>query len=419
MMTVTRMLNSAERAIGPLRRYLPSGGLVQGTVAEGFGEVAEAFVRGFLDRGEVGASVCIRVDGDVVIDLWGGIADVSTGEPWDEDTVSVVFSCTKAVAALCIHWLAAKGLLRIDGRVSHYWPEFGSSGKRDVTVRMLLDHTAGVPVLRQPLKSDCLEDADYMADKVAGETPFWQPGTAYGYHAITFGVVLGELVRRVTGRSIGQFFDHEIAGPGGVDFWIGLPQLVEPRTATIIPPLASEFPQTPFSLALADKGSIPNLFIFNSGDWARRGVNTRSGREAEIASANGVTNARGLCGLYALLLPGVTAELEPLLRHMRDATARRQPHLDRTLLLPTRFDSGFMLRMDNRTSSDDKSSFVCSEQAFGHCGSGGSVGFADPEAGMSFGYTMNRMGAGVLVNDRGQALINAAYQSLSRFKSRR
>lgn len=419
MMTVTSKVNFSGRAVWPLRRHLPSGSLVQGTIAEGFGAVAEAFVRGFLDRGEVGASLCIRIDGDVVVDLWGGTADASTGEPWDEDTVSVVFSCTKAAAALCIHWLSAKGLLRLDERVSHYWPEFGASGKRDITVRMLLDHTAGVPVLRQPLKSDCLEDTEYMTDQVAEETPFWQPGTAHGYHAITFGVVLGELVRRITGRSIGQFFDSEIAGPGGIDFWIGLPRLVEPRTATIIPPLASEIPQTPFSLALADKGSIPNLFIYNSGDWARRGMNTRSGREAEIASANGVTNARGLSGLYALLLPGVTVEFEPLLRYMRDATARRQPGVDRTLLLPTRFDSGFMLRMDNRTSNDDRSSLIFGEQAFGHCGSGGSVGFVDPAMRMSFGYTMNRMGGGVLVNDRGQALIDATYQLLTKLNSRR
>ena len=419
MMTATSKANSSERTTGPLLWRLPSGSLVQGTVADGFEEVAEAFMQGFLDRGEIGASLCIRVDGDVVIDLWGGMADISTGEPWDEDTVSVVFSCTKAAAALCIHWLAARGLLRIDERVSHYWPEFGTGGKRDITVRMLLEHTAGVPVLRQPLKADCLEDTDYMAHKVAEEMPFWQPGTAHGYHAITFGVVLGELVRRITGRSIGQFFDCEIAGPGGIDFWIGLPRLVEPRTATIIPPLASEIPQTPFSLALADKGSIPGLFIYNSGDWARRGMNTRSGREAEIASANGVTNARGLSSLYALLLPGATAEFEPLLRHMREATARRPPLTDRTLLLPTRFDSGFMLRMDNRTSSDDRSSLVYGEQAFGHCGSGGSVGFVDPMARMSFGYTMNRMGGGVLVNDRSQALIDATYQSLSKLRPRR
>lgn len=419
MMIVTNKASFSERPTAPFRRQLPSGGLLQGTVAEPYEQVAEVFMRGFVDRGEVGASLCICVDGDVVIDLWGGTADASTGDSWEEDTVSVVFSCTKAAAALCIHWLAAKGVLRIDERVSHYWPEFGSAGKRDITVRMLLDHTAGVPVLRQLLKSDCLEDADYMAEKVAAETPFWQPGMAHGYHAITFGVVLGELVRRVTGRSIGQFFDREIAGPRGIDFWIGLPQLVESRTAAIISPQASEIQQTPFSRAVADRDSIAHLFIYNSGDWARRGMNTRAGREAEIASANGVTNARGLSGLYALLLPGVTAEFEPLLRHMRDATGRQQPLLDRTLLLPTRFDSGFMLRMDNRTSSDDRSSFVCGEQAFGHCGSGGSVGFVDPAARMSFGYTMNRMGGGVLVNDRGQALIDATYQSLSKLKSSR
>ena len=134
MMTATSKANSSERTTGPLLWRLPSGSLVQGTVADGFEEVAEAFMQGFLDRGEIGASLCIRVDGDVVIDLWGGMADISTGEPWDEDTVSVVFSCTKAAAALCIHWLAARGLLRIDERVSHYWPEFAANGKADVKV---------------------------------------------------------------------------------------------------------------------------------------------------------------------------------------------------------------------------------------------------------------------------------------------
>lgn len=406
-------IHNYSRRLGPHRVFRPAGSWVRGAVAQGFDEVADVFAQSFLDREEVGASLCIRVEGETVVDLWGGTADISTGRQWDESTVSVMFSCTKAAAALCIHRLSALGLLGIDDRVCHYWPEFESSGKRDITVRMVLDHTAGIPVLLQPLKEDCLEDSDYMAAMIAGQAPLWQPGSVHAYHAVTFGFVLGELVRRTTGCSIGQFFEREIAGPSGFEFWIGLPQAMESRIAAILPPTAAGTPQTAFARALADKNSIPSLFIYNSGDWARRGVHTRSGRKAEIASANGVTNARGLTGLYEMLIPGARAEFGPLLRHMRDACSRRRPSADRTLMLPTRFDSGFMLRMDNRTSIDDRSSFVCGEHAFGHCGSGGSVGFVDPAMRMSFGYTMNRLGSGVLVNDRGQALIGAAYRALS------
>ena len=391
-----------------------------GTCDSKFERVREAFVRNFEERGELGASVCVTVDGETVADLWGGTARPDAGIPWQADTVSLVWSCTKGATALCAHILAARGRLDLDAPVVQYWPEFGQAGKERVTVAMLLNHQAGLPVPRRPLPEGAFYDWALMTTTLAAEAPFWEPGTRNGYHALTFGWLVGEVVRRVSGKSLGTFFRDEVAGPLGLDFWIGLPEEIEPRVAPMSmpePPGPGE-PVSPFfQLAATDPTSIPALLFGNAGRYFNPGeCDSRAGHAAEIPAANGITNARGLAGMYAPLacggrLKGVElADRDTLARMVRVSSATGQ---DATLLIPTRFSLGYMKAMDNRRQPPGlQDSAFLSEEAFGHAGYGGSIGFADPRARMSFGYTMNRMGPGTLLNERGQSLVDAVYQSL-------
>ncbi len=392
---------------------------IEGHCKKGFERVADAFTKNFGEHDEVGASVCITVAGETVVDMWGGMADPKTKAPWKKDTVSVVFSCTKGATALCAHMLASRGKLDLDAPVTELWPEFGAHGKERVTTRMMLDHSAGVPVLRAPVKDSGVYEWDYMTDRLANEEPFWVPGTRNGYHAMMFGWTVGEMVRRASGKSVGTFFRDEVARPLGLDFWIGLPEAIEPRVAPIVPFIVKpEQMVTPFLKDLADKSSIPALFLFNSGAWRAGGANSREGHAAEVPAGNGITNARGLAGMYAPLATG-GGKLVDARTLARMGEVSMATHDDATLRIPTRFALGFMKSMDNRKRSlgakvfgEDCDSVILSSPAFGHVGAGGSLGFADPVAGMSFGYTMNRMGPGVLMNDRGQALVDATYRSL-------
>ena len=394
--------------------------MTDGICKPGFERVAEAFQENLDAKGEVGASVCLTVGGETVVDLWGGTADQKTGAPWTKDTVSVVFSCTKGATAICAHVLASRGKLDLDAPVAELWPEFAQSGKEHATTRMMLDHSVGLPALRAKVKDNGPYEWDYMTGRLAEEAPFWEPGTRNGYHGFTFGWTVGEMVRRAAGVSLGTFFQNDIARPLGLDFWIGLPEAIEPRVAPIIPFIYKpEQARTPFMIDLATKKESPAaLFFFNVGAWRTGGANTRAGRAAEIGAANGVTNARGLAGLYAPLAQGGAALVDgKTLARMGEVSMAT--HDDATLRIPTRFALGFMKSMDNRKRSvgaklfgPDVDSVIMGSAAFGHVGAGGSLGFADPVAGLSFGYTMNRMGPGLLMNERGQALVDAAYLSL-------
>ena len=208
---------------------------IQGMCDPKFAEVREEFARNFSERGDVGASVSVVVEGETVVDLWGGIADPATGVPWREDTITVVMSMTKGATALCAHILADRGELDIDAPVAHYWPEFGANGKETIPVRMLLNHQAGLPGFRFEIPRGKPYDWDYMTSALAAQRPFWQPGLLYGYHALTFGWLVGEVVRRVSGKSVGTFFRDEVAVPLGLDFWIGLPESEERRAVPLIP----------------------------------------------------------------------------------------------------------------------------------------------------------------------------------------
>jgi CubicO group peptidase (beta-lactamase class C family) len=396
-----------------------------GLCKPGFERVAEAFKKNFDSNGEVGASVCLTVGGETVVDLWDGTANPKTGAAWTRDTVSIVFSCTKGATALCAHVLASRGKLDLDAPVVELWPEFGQHGKEGVTTRMMLDHSSAVPALRAPVKDSGPFEWDYMTARLADEVPFWPPGTRNGYHGFTFGWTVGEMVRRASGQSLGTFFREEVARPLGLDFWIGLPEEIEPRVAPITPYVYKAADAvTPFMRDLGtDKQSIASLFFFNVGAWRTKGANARESHAAEIGAANGVTNARGLAGMYAPLANG-GGKLVDAKTLARMGEVSMATHDDATLRIPTRFALGFMKSMDNRKRSiaptiwgEDSDSVILSSAAFGHVGAGGSLGFADPAAGFSFGYTMNQMGPGLLMNARGQKLVDAAYLSMG-FKNK-
>jgi CubicO group peptidase (beta-lactamase class C family) len=386
-------------------REVPSG-VVTGTVDERFRSVADAFVANFESHGEVGASVCVVHEGETVVDLWGGTADPATGARWERDTVSVVYSCTKGATALCAHLLAEAGRLDLESPVAEVWPEFATNGKERVTVRMMLDHSAGVPVFRDAVADGELYDWDRVVARLEAELPFWEPGTRHGYHMLNFGWTVGELVRRASGRSLGRYFQDAVAGPLGLDFWIGLPEEIEPRVAPMLlyERTAGE-PLNDFARAiLADPTSIPALSMTNLLHFR---ANSREGHAAELGGGGGITNARGLAGMYRpLSLDGdglVSAAAVARMRRISTATNR-----DATLLIPTRFAMGFMVSMDNRRVPGADSARL-GEHAFGHVGAGGSIGFADPARALAFGYSMNQMGPGILLNERGQSLVDAAY----------
>jgi len=392
-----------------------ANGNVHGFCEAGFESVLDEFLHNFNERSEVGASVCVRVDGQTKVDLWGGLSSTEDNAPWEKDTVSIVFSCTKAAVALCAHILVDRGELDLFAPVTDYWPEFGKEGKEGITVAMMLNHSAGLPAFRDPIKPGGYYDWDYMIKRLEDEAPFWEPGTRNGYHMVSFGWTVGELIARVSGKTLGQFFSDEVARPLGLDFWIGLPEEIELRVSPII--IFTPSPGDPVTefveKMMSDNTSIQYLSFLNSGGFD---VNAREAHAAMIGGAGGITNARSLCGMYVPLSvdgtyqEGELVSLDAIARMRQISMATQQ---DATLLIPSRFSLGFMKSMDNRHRPlGHVESLIIGEKAFGHGGAGGSLGFADPECSLAFAYTMNKMGYGILLNERGQSLVDATYRSL-------
>jgi CubicO group peptidase (beta-lactamase class C family) len=400
-----------------------TNGTISGFYDPRFEAVAREFEQNFLERGEVGASVCVTLEGERVVDLWGGIARTATNAPWNEDTIGVVWSSTKGATALCAHILAARGKLDLDAPVAEYWPEFAQGGKEAIPVKMLLNHQAGLPAVREMLPPGAFHQWDFMVQALERQEPFWKPGTMHGYHAFTFGWLVGEVVRRVSGKSLGTFFREEVAEPLGLDFWIGLPEEHEARTAQLIFP-PNPGPGDPIPavfLAMADPTSVQFAAIANTGGYFSPGpddffFDSRASHAAEIGAAGGITNARGLAGMYAPLANGGSLNGVHLVN--RDVLARMgavsSAGLNAVILLHTRWSLGYPKSVDSHrepgATVDD--SLILSEAAFGHSGVGGSLGFADPVERVSFGYVMNRMGAGAGINARGQSQVDALYRSL-------
>lgn len=387
---------------------------VHGTCHPDFREVEQEFARNLVERGEVGAAVHVIVAGETVVDLWGGVADAPSGPAWAADTLTCVYSCTKGVVALAAHLLVDRGLLDLDAPVGRYWPEYATAGKEDTTVRMVLDHSAGVPAVDGPLRPGDMYDADVMAGHLARQRPWWEPGTRHGYHLVTFGWTVGELVRRISGLSVGAFLAQEVAGPLGADFHLGLPAEHEPRVAPAREwvPGPDWVPSRYVATMLSDPSSVQAVAVANVLA-AQVDVNTRAFRAAEMGGMGGFASARGLAAVYAPLAAGGGGLVSPeaVARMGQVSVASSQ---DALLLIPTRFSTGFMVSTDNRrrATGSDGNSAVLGPSAFGHVGKGGSIGFADPAEQLAFGYVMNQHGEGILLNAKGQALVDATYRSM-------
>lgn len=396
-----------------------TGVAITGRVEPGWEPVQEAFAANFALNSEVGATFCLYHQGRPVVDLAGGSIDPEAGTPYTAATLQNVFSTTKGATAICAHLLVQRGLLDLDAPVSSYWPEFAASGKADVPVRMLLCHQVGLPTIDARLSLEQVCAVTPVVEALAAQAPFWEPGTAHGYHALTYGWLVGEVVRRIDGRSIGRFFAEEIAGPLGLDFWIGLPEAEEDRVAPLRPMVMLGERPDPSTLSEQDMARMaammaPDSLVMRalSLNGAVGGLgagdtpfNTRAVHATEMPAANGITNAASLARLYASTIGEVDG-----VRILEDKTvdAARRTHTkgeDRVLLVESHFGAGFML--------DGVMCPLLGPASYGHPGAGGSLGFADPDAGISFGYVMNQMAIGLAGDPRNVALIDAVRTCLS------
>ncbi|MFG2474210.1 serine hydrolase domain-containing protein [Streptomyces fagopyri] len=415
---------------------------VNGTVAEGFEPVREAFLRNFETLGDRGAAVAVYRDGRKVVDLWGGTknatgvagatavaetdgtggtgdtgstvgaadgADATDAEPWEHGTAQIVRSATKGVAAAVLLLLAQRGELDLDAPVGHYWPEFKARGKERALVRHVLAHRAGVPVLDRPLTPAEAADPDVTAAAVAAQTPAWEPGSDHGYHAQTYGWLTGELVRRVTGRSIGTWIAEEIAGPLGLDLWVGLPAAEAGRVGRVA---QIEAPAAGGGLRLRPKRAVSEAYA-DPSSLTRRAFgaitpqpdeNDPAYRAAVLPASNGVATADGLARFYASLIGEVDGVRLFTPESVGPARAEQSAGPDRVLVVHTRFGLGYMLH--------GSASPLLGDGSFGHPGRGGSLGFADPESGIAFGYVTNGFRKSVTADPRAQALVRAVRAAL-------
>ncbi|MEW6443017.1 MAG: serine hydrolase domain-containing protein [bacterium] len=388
---------------------------VHGSCDPRFARVRDAFAGNFATHDEVGAAVAVSIDGRVVVDLWAGWMDAGRTRPWRRDTLVNVFSVGKGMAALSLLLLVERGQVDLDAPAARYWPELGAGGKTGVTVRMLLAHQAGVPGIRRPLRQLAMYDWGCMTSALAREEPWWTPGTAHGYHVNTFGFLVGELVRRVTGMRLGAFFRREIAGPLDADFHFGIAAQHDDRVADVLLP--------------DDDARLPDFLLGRTGtgaceDNARRRrllervycnppgisgfgtVNTRAWRDAEMPSTNGHATARAVARIYGALACGGRLEGRLLLAPETIAEARTEISAGTDFVLGrySRFGLGFQLTQPERPLGPGP-------HGFGHFGAGGSLGFADPDARLAFAYVMNLPGQR-WQDPRNRALVEAAYAAL-------
>lgn len=375
---------------------------ISGTCADHLARVKDAFARNFADHGDVGASVAVVMNDELVVDLWGGSQDAEGRKPWQQDTLINVFSTTKTMSCLALLMLASRGLVDVDASVARYWPEFAANGKAQVLVRHLLAHTAGLPAWDQPIAGEDLYDWDKVTNLLAAQAPWWEPGWKSGYHGITQGNLVGEVVRRVDGRSVGRFFAEEIAAPFGADFHIGLGAEHDHRVARVIPapPLtfgSGDSAQDPTSIPA--RALNPHLRAEQSWEipW----------RRAEIPAAGGHGNARSVALAQAAVSHGGTLRgvhvLSPaMLERIFDVQAAGR---DLVLGIGVTFGIGYGLNSPRNPISPHAR--VC---YWG--GWGGSLVVNDVEAGFTLAYVMNRMGEGTVGDDRAHTLLRAMYASL-------
>lgn len=396
-------------------------GTITGLVEPGFEAVRDAFATNFEQGREIGAAFCAHVEGRKVVDLYGGSFDRAGTRAYGPETLQLVFSTTKGATAICANLLAQRGLLDLDAPVSAYWPEFDQAGKGSMPVRFLLTHQAGVPAIDRRLTPEELQAWTPVADALAAQTPFWEPGTAHGYHALSYGYLVGEVVRRVTGRSLGTYFAEEVAGPLGLEFFIGLPEKYEDRVSPIVGAnfdagltsdgandqersggAAPGFGSTLVARSLNLGGAIADR------DW----MNQRAWHAAEMPGGNGITNATSLSRMYAAVIGSVDGgPAEPLLTPAQVERARTpltsgadQVFASVGFKLEQKIGLGFW-----RSSPV---TLFGGEGSFGHGGAGGSYGFAHPEHGIAVGYVMNKMAMEFTGDSRSHDLIRALYEAI-------
>ncbi|WP_329425225.1 beta-lactamase family protein [Streptosporangium sp. NBC_01495] len=398
-----------------------------------FSRVREAFDAHFADGEELGAAFAVFLDGEPVVDLWGGVADRRDGRAWKRDTPVLAYSCTKAVTATAAQLLAERGLLDVAAPVADVWPEFARRGKERVTVEQLLTHQVGLPVIEEEVPVEEFEDQAAIADRLAGQEPIWEPGTAHGYHALTYGFLVGEVIRRVSGKSVSEIVATEISGPFDLELWVGAPDEVAARAARLSagdrpsPPDEPADPSEPsgaelpgqgpgdpvheMARAALDRDSLMNRALGNPPiHRLRGGANNPVVLRAGWPAMGAVTTARGLAGFYRDLVAGRIVRPETL----RAATRRRVNGPDRVLFVDSSFGLGYM-----RPAMTFLTPARGAESAFGHTGMGGSLGLGDAEHGLGVAYTMNRMAGAASGALRAYRLAEAVYESLPRTRAAR
>ena len=382
---------------------------MNGKVDARFSRVRDVFAEGFASHGELGAAVAVTLDGELVVDLYQGFTDRARTRPWTESTLANLFSVTKAWTAVCVLRLVDEGKLDLDRPVAAYWPEFAQGDKGTLPVGALLDHTAGLPAIRDLLPPEALFDWSAMTTVLAKEAPWWVPGTKHGYHAVTYGWLVGELIRRVSGKTPGAYFQDHVAGPLALDAHIGLAEAEDARCSELrFLPRDPHAPPTFAQRLMSAPESMAARAFTNPAALVTPNVAlSRAWRGAELPAINGHGTARANARLFGVLACGGAAGgvrvLEP--ETLARARTERSRGVDAILGVPTRFGLGFML-------TEPEASFGPNESAFGHPGLGGSLGFGDPEARIGFGYVTNMLGVHLHIDPRAQRLIEAVYASL-------
>ena len=388
----------------------PTRAEIHGYVSSGYEAVAEAFAENFARRREVGAACCVYHKGEKVVDLWGGVRDKATGEPWEEDTMALVYSATKGMAAMTLALAHSRGWLDYDGLVSTYWPEFAQNGKEKITVRQLLAHQAGLFAFDEPISKSVVADLDRLAEVLARQRPAWEPGTRQGYHAVTLGFYEGELLRRIDPqrRSLGQFFQDEIATPLGLDFYIRLPESIpDSRLAPLVDPsLVEMLCGFPIRMSLAALNRRSNIRRALMGSELPHDARHVYARDLEVPAGGGVGTARAIAHAYSVFATG-GKELGLRAETFRELTAPAAPptrgFYDEVMKGEVQFSLGFM--------KSSPSWPFGSAGSFGHPGAGGSLGFADPQGQIGYAYVPNRKSVALMGDPRDVALRRALYSA--------
>lgn len=381
---------------------------INGSCDSRFGRVRAAFADNFTQRGDLGASVCVYIDGQCVVDLWGGHADAARTRAWTRDTLACVASTGKGMASMCLLRLIERQQVDLAAPVCHYWPQFAQAGKENITVRWLVSHRAGLPAIRKDMTTESMYQWDSFVRALEEEAPWWEPGTRHGYHALTFGFLVGEIVRRVSGKSIGQFFREEIGAPLGADFYFGVPDSEDDRAAEMLPEPPPSGSDRSFFQALLSDPQAMRARAFLNPPRPPQNMNTRAWRAAEIPASNGYASASGVARIYAALARGGSLDGVRLLDPATIAAACVEQAYgpDAVVPLVSRFGLGFWLPTADTPYAEQP-------RAFGHPGRGGSVGFADPAARIGFGYVANQyLGSPRQTDPRARAIVDALYSCL-------